>query len=404
MAFLRALAVAGESFVLSTGHKTILLDGGYSSTTLVKALGAPHLDVVICTHGDSDHAGGLTDLLAQTGAPTVGEFWLPGQWANHIEPLLKNPQGFVERMGDEIYDLLAEHRDFDFSRPFEDQLIPDLDGQDDGAPGAPGQDGSWSDTAPLEPDPAWWRALVNEVHTQPLPKPTWMPPPAPVHGRMQQLSEEQQKQRAAVVADAINTAKLIYEIAMQAAKNRVPVRWFDFPAFAGGQAPIGGWTGVLEPLNACELVTPPKPASASFARFIALSRINRHSLVFHALETKSSPSVLFCGDSPLKGGRKTAWPGFRQKPTRGFAATAPHHGRASNAGAYAIAEGWGTGGRIFWVRAGGGAKVPCNELKGRWRSCTSCAHISLRSVDLRPAHDATYGWWSYTGHCPWNCC
>lgn len=157
--------------------------------------------------------------------------------------------------------------------------------------------------------------------------------------------------------------------------------------------PVRGLARVLEPVNACELLTPPRRPKTPLVHYLALSRINRHSLVFQAIETRDMPSVLFCGDSPLTGGRRSAWLGLRRVPTHGLLATAPHHGRKSNAGAYAIVDGWGVRGRTIWVKAGNSAP-PCPELKIRNRTCTQCTCIALRPAILSPASTPSWGWWS----------
>lgn len=80
-----ALPIKGESYLLEYRGKKILVDGGHASSSLSRALmkqlgtGTVHLDVVICTHNDDDHAGGLIDLADHTGI-TISEFWLPGSW------------------------------------------------------------------------------------------------------------------------------------------------------------------------------------------------------------------------------------------------------------------------------------------------------------------------------------
>lgn len=402
MPFFRALPVRGDSFLLFSGSKSVLVDGGYKSTDLVTALGgAKHLDVVICTHNDLDHAGGLTDLLSQPGAPAIGEFWLPGRWSDHIEALITDPEGFVERLGAEIYELLADRTDFDPMTPYEDLILGD-----DG-PAGPSETEEGERPAPdheaVDPDPEWWRALADQIRQRHIAGPVWKTPPPPSHdARRQSLSDGQKSARSAVVAEAIQSAKRIREIALQAAHHSVPVRWFDFEAFANGAGPLGGWPTVLEPLNACELTTPPNPVRSSVAYYLALSQANRESLVFHAVETPAMPGVLFCGDSPLSGGRKTAWPGFRHASSRGFLATAPHHGRASNAGAYAIAEGWRPGAYIFWVKAGSSGPA-CRDLQTRDHVCTQCTGVPLRAVDFTPHFTPSRGWWSDLGFC-WSSC
>lgn len=63
-----ALPIKGEAFLLIRDGKTVLVDGGYNSHDLSRALkvhvpGLKKIDIVICTHADRDHAGGLTTLI-----------------------------------------------------------------------------------------------------------------------------------------------------------------------------------------------------------------------------------------------------------------------------------------------------------------------------------------------------
>lgn len=67
---LLALPVLGESFLLQRDGKNILVDGGFSSSRLIRALQATNvdvnqLDIVVCTHADRDHAGGLKNQIGR---------------------------------------------------------------------------------------------------------------------------------------------------------------------------------------------------------------------------------------------------------------------------------------------------------------------------------------------------
>ena len=59
------------------------------------------LDVVVCTHGDGDHAGGLVDLL-KLWPGTIGQVWLPGRWVDVVPELLRDPKGFVDGLIKEL--------------------------------------------------------------------------------------------------------------------------------------------------------------------------------------------------------------------------------------------------------------------------------------------------------------
>nr|WP_228725629.1 MBL fold metallo-hydrolase [Klebsiella quasipneumoniae] len=65
----------GDAFLLSTGRTNILIDGGYASTFYsyiqkdLEELAAKNacLNLVIITHIDADHIGGIICLLASYG-------------------------------------------------------------------------------------------------------------------------------------------------------------------------------------------------------------------------------------------------------------------------------------------------------------------------------------------------
>ncbi|ONI99102.1 hypothetical protein A8D91_21710 [Burkholderia cenocepacia] len=98
------MPIKGESYLLEYVGKRVLVDGGYTGAALApvlkKQLGGPnvHLDVVVCTHSDNDHAAGLTTLLDQPGI-TASEFWLPGSWKESVKETLINEP--VVRITDE---------------------------------------------------------------------------------------------------------------------------------------------------------------------------------------------------------------------------------------------------------------------------------------------------------------
>lgn len=419
MTYFEALPVKGDAFLLATDRYHLLVDGGGSATTLAKALsGVSRLDVVICTHADLDHAGGLTKILGVAKTLTVGEFWLPGNWTDYLEDLVLRPDEFASALGDEIYEIFADGWSDDTSScddegeplPYDLEILHRTGSLSDHDRRADGIDVVQPDRE-LRPIPAddWFAALGREFQSSTgatLPDAETVAA-ASARGRpfAKPLTKQQDNRRRTILADAIETAKRIREIAIQAIAHRVKVRWFDFSAFKRSP-PSGGWPGLIQPVNACELVMPPPRPRVSRANFIALTTVNLESLVFQAIERPGIPGVLFCADSPLTGGRHGPWPGLPRVPSGGILMTAPHHGRVSNAGAYAIAEGWLPSGstEFTWVRSGGRG-LPCAELRGRQRRfCTACGPTvgtttAPAIVRLDPSPYPQWGWWSPTHPC-----
>jgi competence protein ComEC len=69
----------GDAILLQdpSGH-TVLVDGGPDPRSLDRALrrnGVDRLDIVVVTHGDLDHIGGVTEIV---GSGRVAELWVPG--------------------------------------------------------------------------------------------------------------------------------------------------------------------------------------------------------------------------------------------------------------------------------------------------------------------------------------
>jgi competence protein ComEC len=56
----------GDAVLIQSGDKNVLYDGGRSSTTTLnylKALGVVSLELVIASHADADHIGGLAEVI-----------------------------------------------------------------------------------------------------------------------------------------------------------------------------------------------------------------------------------------------------------------------------------------------------------------------------------------------------
>ncbi len=104
-----AFKVKGDSFLLEkrkNGRKVkILIDGGEERKfdKLIRSyLGKKkklNLDLIVCTHLDSDHSIGLISLLRSKGVlKSCKEIWLPVLWADTIIKMLKNDSNYIKKL------------------------------------------------------------------------------------------------------------------------------------------------------------------------------------------------------------------------------------------------------------------------------------------------------------------
>lgn len=90
----------GDAFFLQKGSNTFLIDGGSSvngfANLFQNVTKQDDVDVVVCTHNDSDHANGILGFLLS--GLRCKEVWLPGSWMHLLEDLLLHPERFAEEL------------------------------------------------------------------------------------------------------------------------------------------------------------------------------------------------------------------------------------------------------------------------------------------------------------------
>lgn len=398
-----ALPVSGDAFLLRRSGRAILVDGGKSSLLLAGELnkyGVSYLDVVVCTHADYDHAGGLVNLL-DCSAIEVGEFWLPGAWAESLPELLTSPEVVTDDLiqtldeGGEVASSATDSYEFEqqmhsyVSRrrnEYRDAEVP-VERNDDlepfGSTHKKGEAGQRIAALPLDEN-------VNDRAARAFRS-------ARSRIRYRVAKGKVSKTVATFWLGLIDTAERIRLIAMQANSHGVPVRWFDFGEFAKTLQAGGGEKDFLIPLNAVELVSPPPPP-IGMSYLVRLTPVNEECLVFLSPgELWETPSILFTGDSPLGNGNNylVSWLQWPKDASRDVISTAPHHGSESNFSAYGHLDR-----EVYvrlWVRSGGTIKHPGNTyrtLDPALRICTNCPHAKksrLAAEILFSSHQ----WWSY---------
>lgn len=384
-----ALPVKGESFLLRRAGRAVLFDGGLPSDGIANVLerhvrDVQRLDVVLCTHGDRDHAGGLPNLL-NDWAGRIGQLWLPGRWVDVVPRLARDPAGFL---GDLVRELDAE-----LKAP-SDQVFGAIRNADDEAPqrgrrdirslpqsrDASSADG-WFDGADealapeeLPREPEWFgtlRRTAEELASDDDASRAFNAARRKVRRRHKRLTSKVEARIAIYWLDLIATAEAIRGIAIAAIRYGIRTRWFDFEEFARKRRAVGGARGFLVPVNAVEQEAPP----TGLFLYMRLTLINQQSLVFLAPPALSRLGVLFCGDSPLGDGPDFArsFLPARPLPNWPIVVTAPHHGSESNSAAYVHLNAWAE--FTVLLRAGGSAKQPGPTFLDQrsWlRLCAKC--------------------------------
>lgn len=405
-----ALPVAGDAFLLRRAGRVILVDGGKSSGLLIGELtkyGVVRLDIVICTHADHDHAGGLVNLLDRSRID-VGEFWLPGSWAESLPMLLKNPGFVVDDLIETLDEELHVARSNGNPEKFAERMHSYVSGQrrkhrkDNRVPGtydstrmermAEG-DGNGESSMPLDRqnEAGRWNAEQSiGIAAEENAVKAFRNGRGRIRYRVAKTRVS--KPVASFWLGLIDTAERIYQIALQALRHGVKVRWFDFGEFAKTGRSAGGDRGFLIPLNAVELANPPPPP-VGLSFLVRLTPLNEECLVFLSLGYKPywvGPDILFTGDSPLGMGKNysVSWLRWPAEASRCVVATAPHHGAESNLAAYDHLR--NKADVIFWVRSGGNAGHPgptYRRIDPSLRICTNCP----RSKKPRKAAEIHFG-------------
>lgn len=413
MSTLIALPVSGDAFLYETKNLVVLVDGGRSSRKLAAALLAlrPRLrriDVIICTHADADHSGGLKELLklwkdpAGTWRGEVGEFWLPGRWSELARRSLTDPKALiddfvadVDRLAaswedqmsknvdlDEILDpgALDESPQPDLRDLIEADQVADLDhlNQD--------HDDKWSSASHDEGEAEWIadlrRRLEEVLAKSDASRRAFDAARSRIRYRVGNTGLSRRflpspsirlmRSTGARLLGLIDTLQAIHDVASSALTHNVRIRWFDYRAFERSGRRRGGIANELLPMNSSEQRDPlPDPIDVVYMAY--LSEVNRESLVFYAPgHGTTTLGVLFSADSLLGSGRaqRTPFPAYHAMRQSRLIMTAPHHGSETNANAYGLAKRHYN--PIGWLRSKSTCAVGSTFKSLSARLCTGC--------------------------------
>jgi len=409
---------SGEAFLLRTtdndGHeRVILVDSGkkYGEGTreLAKVLSeiSPsigHIDFAICTHSDADHSQGFWSFADDWYGlgRTLGEYWLPGGWANAMPSILVDPTGFAAKLmdgatrasldvrsnDDALTNVSREQSHYIASRDLDvesrSNALVALDYQSQ--PSLEAAMGLSADEAAL--------LLIDREETDDIidafdavSKPDLLKSAVfwtqygILFGRLHPDNSLTALSEASVsFQEVAETAQAIRKIALAALSYKIRIRWFDFGKYKQTNIPKGGEPGLLEPCCAVE-VRPDRRKTRKLSNLmlfhsLRLTRQNVESLVFYRPETDDEPGVLLLGDSRLAHGIANPGPPFPRpfdKPKRKLLITAPHHGSRNNDYAYGVLAEWLGTDEQYYVRNGGQAGQTLDAyIQHKNRRCAQC--------------------------------
>lgn len=337
----------GDAFYLERSDNRTLVDGGKSKSAISglvsNVAGTSHLDVVVCTHNDDDHANGIIGLLENWNG-TIHEVWVPGSWSYRIKDLLAKP-------GDFFVELARDVGKVDEQRTSLDALFRDARQAAHG-----GTDNDEFDLA---------SSFENDSEAEATLWSPWNPSLGVIflYEPPHVLLARSASPRVRLLLAAIDAAFKIRQIITLAYRRGCRIRFFDF-----GTKVSGGIPGVLEPVNAEELKSL-RSVRMSALLYLSLSVANRESLVFSAPESDAEPAVLFTADSDLN----FALPATA--PSRVPIITSPHHGSDANQNAYSAVANW-LGNTVVpeWIRSDcKTSKRPGQNFKNQaQKTCTLC--------------------------------
>ncbi|HIE0707652.1 TPA: MBL fold metallo-hydrolase [Serratia marcescens] len=315
----------GDAFFLERDGKFILVDGGSGRKNFTKkfdkAVGNYNLDIIVCTHSDSDHISGLIGFF-ESGR-TSNELWLPGTWTYRIGDVIENPKLFAEELSDNI--TAFDSQKLDSQRAFLERIgdifSHTLRGDEEYKHKKPS-----TTYNPLHVTSRTSREPLYIINVDVI-----VSEYANSIKTLKNVSNEILKTKKgteqSLYKNAINTVIKIVELIGLGYKSKAKIRWFEY---SKNQCDVGmHGEKFLYSLNSLE-INEFKQKSISALYFAALTKANVESLVFYSPCSHSDAGVLFSGDSDY------SFPFNTNNISDNSLITSPHHGSESNANAYLV--------------------------------------------------------------------
>lgn len=331
----------GDAFLWETSNNfCMLVDGGGNQHQVADmlrghSLSRVRLDVVVCTHNDSDHAKGLIGLLDCEDVE-IRELWLPVEFRDSL----------VESKRIGVEETLALLR--------REIRVPVDEGEDPPRPHESTSTRKEEIATPLEEDLAEHAERLAAA----LPKRIASPPPKAGTSR-----KPGRKKRAKLTLGAeLEAMRNIVELARRAHERGIPIVWLrverPFDATRGYFTRYG-----VEVLNA-RAAAHTSPTSRPLEELLFLTTQNIRALVLRVTSGEEGERrVLFCSDSDLS---------FCSEPIKADVFTAPHHGATANDSAYERLPEEALAVRSDMVMAADKFRPSSRYLKHSHRMCTRC--------------------------------
>jgi len=219
----------GDAFFMEKEERTLLVDGGNSARTFpkrfVKCTGRKHVDVLVCTHNEADHARGVLGFLK--GSCTADQVWLPASWTKRLADLISDPIGFFKESVKDIGQL-------------EENVVTDLETLSE----------MFSERQ-YEKDDAIFEAddITSELNTHVTTKSH-----ALNEFLRSSIIRERRDKRSRLMIEAVIAADLIKEITLAAYRSGSCIRWFEYIGGRQQTKPTGGINHFLVPVN-CTVIS-----------------------------------------------------------------------------------------------------------------------------------------------------
>lgn len=334
----------------------MLVDGGRSVKNFPmkfkQATNREKVDVLVCTHNDSDHACGVLGFLK--GGLTANEVWLPASWMDRLGDLISNPKSFWKELITDIEKL--------------DYRIEDLHSI-----------GEMYCMTPVEEEgPFVEENAENLLKVFQYGLQSYQDSVFRLYIKLFEKWLMSKKYR--LIEKAAKASNLIREIVLTAYCSGSLIRWYDYVGNHKCSNPSGGISNFLVPVNAVE-VTKIRRRRKSALEYVALTTVNKHSLVFLSPNDEVSPGVLFTADSDLSFYQRIPWHDQ-------MIITSPHHGSENNRNAY-LRFNRETSGKlsVVWVRSDRRSRRPGKsylKVKGD-KYCTVCRGSILPKQNVQLA-------------------